>query len=61
LRQPLHLGRDDGESLAGIAGARRLDGGVQRQQVGLANSCWMNARENPRASLLVPMYLKYYI
>jgi hypothetical protein len=35
LRQPLHLGRDDGESLAGIAGARRLDGGVQRQQVGL--------------------------
>ncbi|KAF1853937.1 hypothetical protein Lal_00005148 [Lupinus albus] len=32
----LHLRRHHGESLAGFAGARRLDGGVQRQQVGLA-------------------------
>ncbi len=36
LRQALHLGGDDGEPLAGIAGARRLDGRIQRQQVGLA-------------------------
>ena len=27
--------RDDGEALAGLAGARRLDGGVERQQIGL--------------------------
>ena len=26
---------DHGEALAGLAGARRLDGGVERQQVGL--------------------------
>ena len=34
--QALDLVGDHGEALAGIAGARRLDGGVQRQQVGLA-------------------------
>ena len=36
LGQRLHLGRDDGKAAAGFAGARRLDGGVERQQVGLA-------------------------
>ena len=36
VRQLLHLGGHHGEALAGLAGARRLDGGVERQQVGLA-------------------------
>ena len=31
----LDLAGDHREAFAGIAGARRLDGGVQRQQVGL--------------------------
>ena len=34
-RQRLYLGSHDGEAAAGIAGAGRLDGGVERQQVGL--------------------------
>ena len=34
--QALDLGRHHGEALAGLAGARRLDGGVERQQIGLA-------------------------
>ena len=34
----LHLGCDDGKAAAGFAGTRRLDRGVQRQQVGLASS-----------------------
>ena len=33
--QRFHFGGDHGEAAAGIAGARRLDGGVERQQVGL--------------------------
>src|SRR5262249_48747224 len=33
--QVLHLGGDHREAAAGVAGARRLDGGVQREQVGL--------------------------
>jgi hypothetical protein len=33
--QRLDLVGDDGKAAAGIAGARRFDGGVQRQQVGL--------------------------
>ena len=32
----LDLGGDHGKAPAGFAGARRLDGGVERQQVGLA-------------------------
>ncbi|MNL41222.1 hypothetical protein D3C87_1636210 [compost metagenome] len=35
LRQFTHFLRHDCEALAGFAGARRLDGGVQRQEVGL--------------------------
>ena len=35
IRQILHLRRNDGEALAGLTGARRLDGGVEREQVGL--------------------------
>ena len=35
LRQLLDLVGDDGEALARLAGPRRLDGGVQREQVGL--------------------------
>ncbi len=35
LRQSLHLGGDDREAFAGGAGARRLDGGVERQPRGL--------------------------
>ena len=35
-RERLHLLRDDAEALAGLAGPRCLDGGIQRQQVGLA-------------------------
>ena len=31
-----HLGGDDGKALAGFAGARRLDRGIEREQVGLA-------------------------
>ena len=31
----LHLARHHREAAAGIAGARRLDGGVERQQIGL--------------------------
>ena len=34
--QRLHLGGDDRKALAGIAGAGRLDRGVERQQIGLA-------------------------
>ncbi len=34
-RQRFHLGRDDGKSPAGIAGAGGFNGGVQRQQIGL--------------------------
>ena len=30
-RQRLHLGCDHGEAAAGFSGARRLDGGVERQ------------------------------
>src|SRR5205823_10546934 len=33
--EALHLGGDHGEAAAGVTGACRLDGGVQRQQVGL--------------------------
>ena len=36
LGQRLHLGGDDRKAAAGFAGARRLDGGVERQQIGLA-------------------------
>ncbi len=36
LGERLHFGGDHGEAAAGLAGARRLDGRVQRQQVGLA-------------------------
>ena len=32
----LHLARHHGEALAGLAGARRLDRGVERQEIGLA-------------------------
>ena len=32
----LHFGRHDRKAAAGLAGARRLDGGVERQQIGLA-------------------------
>ena len=35
LGELLHLGGDHGEALAGLAGPRRLDRRVQRQQVGL--------------------------
>ena len=35
LRQRPHFGRHHGKTLAGIARARRLDPGVQRQQIGL--------------------------
>ena len=35
LRQRAHFRGDDGEAAAGFAGARRLDAGVERQQVGL--------------------------
>ena len=34
--EALHFLRDDREAAAGIAGARRLDGGVEREQIGLA-------------------------
>ena len=34
--QLLDLGCDDGKAAAGLAGARGLDGRVQRQQIGLA-------------------------
>ena len=36
LGQRLHFGRHDGKAATGFAGARRLDGGVERQQIGLA-------------------------
>ena len=35
LRQRLHLGGHDGEATPGVAGTGRLDGGVERQQIGL--------------------------
>ena len=34
-RKAADLGRHDGEAAARVAGARRLDGRVERQQVGL--------------------------
>ena len=36
LGERLHFGGHDREAAAGLAGAGRLDGGVERQQVGLA-------------------------
>ena len=36
LGQCLYLGSHHGKAAAGFAGARRLDGGVERQQIGLA-------------------------
>ena len=36
LGQRLHFGSDHRKTAAGFAGARRLDGGIQRQQIGLA-------------------------
>ncbi len=61
--QRLHLGGDHGEALAGLAGARRLDGGVERQQVGLAGDVvdqldhvadlLGGLRRDPRSGLLV--------
>ena len=36
--EALHFLRDDREAAAGIAGARRLDRGVEREQVGLAGN-----------------------
>ncbi len=36
LASDLDLARDHGKALAGFAGPRGLDGGVERQQVGLA-------------------------
>ena len=36
LGQRLHFRCDDRKTAAGLAGARRLDGGVERQQIGLA-------------------------
>ena len=36
VRQLLHFGGNDREAAAGVAGARRLDGRVERQHVGLA-------------------------
>ncbi len=38
--QRLHLGRNHRKAAARIAGARRFDGGVERQQVGLARQ-WL--------------------
>ena len=35
-RERFHLGGDHREAAAGFAGARRLDGGVEREQIGLA-------------------------
>ena len=35
-RERFDLGGDHREAAPGLAGARRLDGGVERQQVGLA-------------------------
>ena len=35
-RERFHFRGDHGKTAAGFAGARRLDGGVQRQQIGLA-------------------------
>ncbi|EGE60775.1 hypothetical protein RHECNPAF_1340021 [Rhizobium etli CNPAF512] len=37
-RKRPNLGGDDGEALAGVTGARCLDRGIQRQQVGLAGN-----------------------
>src|SRR4051812_17050927 len=36
FRERLHFRRHDRKAAAGVAGARRLDGGVERQQIGLA-------------------------
>ena len=36
LGQRLHFGRHHRKAAAGLAGARRLDGGIQRQQIGLS-------------------------
>ena len=35
LGERAHFGGDDREAAAGVAGARRLDAGVERQQIGL--------------------------
>jgi len=37
LRQRLHFRSDDRKTTAGFAGARRLDGGVQRKKIGLSS------------------------
>ena len=45
--QRLDLGRHHREALAGIAGARRLDRRVERQQVGLAAMSWISCTTWP--------------
>jgi hypothetical protein len=54
----LHFAGHHGEAFPGIARARRLDGGVQRQQVGLPKAWRMDARTNSPASLFIPTCLK---
>ncbi len=43
LREPPHLGGDDRKAAAGVAGPRRLDTGVQGQQIGLEGNVVDNA------------------
>ena len=45
LGEVLHLAGDDGEAAAGNACPRRLDGGVQRQEIGLLGDALDGARD----------------
>jgi len=45
IGQRLHLVGDDGEALAGLAGAGRLDGRVERQQVGVVGDLADNVED----------------
>jgi len=47
LRQTAHFGGDHCEAASGIAGARRLDGGIKRQQVGLPRDLVSGGIERP--------------
>ena len=48
-RQQFDLRRHHGEAAAGIAGARRLDGGVEREQIGLRRRCRRSAARHRRS------------
>src|SRR3546814_10805198 len=57
----LHLAGHHGEALAGLAGARRLDGRVERQQVGLLGDVMDQASGRAHSELQSLMRISYAV